>query len=98
MKKVMISITDYCVRCQVEPEFVYALHREGLIEIVTEREKLYIRDEQLGDLEQFRRLYYDLNINIEGIDAMHHLLQKVKLMREEINQLRNRLKLHEDGW
>jgi chaperone modulatory protein CbpM len=98
MKKAMILLTEYCVQCQVEQEFVYALHREGLIEIVTESEKSYIRDEQLGELEHFRRLYYDLNINIEGIDAMHHLLNKVKVMREEINQLRNRLRLHEDGW
>lgn len=42
------------------------------------------------------RLHYDLEINIEGIDAIYNLLEQVNSLRKEITTLNNRLRLYED--
>ncbi len=42
------------------------------------------------------RLYYELDINLEGIEAIIHLLQRIDThQQEEIIALRNRLRLYE---
>ncbi|MDI3506012.1 MAG: MerR family transcriptional regulator, heat shock protein HspR, partial [Bacteroidota bacterium] len=45
----------------------------------------------LDDLEQFVRWRYDWDINIEGIEAMHHLLGKVRALQAEVERLQNEL-------
>jgi hypothetical protein len=47
-------------------------------------------------LEKIVRLYYDLDINIEGIDAVINLLQRMEDMQHEIVLLKNRLRLYEE--
>ena len=37
--------------------------------------------------------YYDLSINMEGIDAIHHMLERMDDMRREITSLRKQLLL-----
>ena len=51
---------------------------------------------QLPDVERYSRMYYDLSINIEGIDAIHHLLKRMESMQQEIYSLHSRLRLFED--
>jgi len=40
-------------------------------------------------------LHVDLDINIEGLDAISHLLQKVNALQNELVALRNRLQIYE---
>lgn len=98
MGATMILIKEYCTQCGVEYAFVESLQAEGLINATIIADEYYINEEQLDDLEQFRRWHYDLHINIEGIDALRHLVGKVSKMQAEIKLLRNRLKLHEEDW
>jgi chaperone modulatory protein CbpM len=41
-------------------------------------------------------LHHDLEINIAGIEAITHLLERVEQMQENVRGLRNRLRLYED--
>ncbi|MEH6304149.1 chaperone modulator CbpM [Olivibacter sp. CPCC 100613] len=91
-----ILIKEYCAQSSVEEAFIRSLYDEGLIEINVQAKEWYITEDQLQDLEQFRQWHYDLHINVEGIDAMRHLIGKIRSMKMEINQLKNRLRLHED--
>ena len=50
---------------------------------------------QLYDVERYTRMYYDLSINIEGIDAIHHLLGRVESLQQEVNRLKSKLRLYE---
>lgn len=95
MEAALILISEYCAQCKVEQTFIQSLRDEGLIELTVVEEEHYISEEQLDDLEQFRRWYYDLHVNIEGIDALKHLVKKVRIMQQEIDQLKSRLKLYE---
>ncbi len=51
--------------------------------------------EEVVELEKFSRLYYDLNINVPGIDALKHLLEKLKELQQETENLRARLRIYE---
>jgi hypothetical protein len=46
-------------------------------------------------VERYARLYYDLSINMEGIDAIHHLLDRIYVMQDEMRSLRNQLRFLE---
>ena len=92
----LISADEFCTNHQVEISFISSLQEYGLIEITTIKESTFIDESQLQKLEKFLRLYYDLEINLEGIEAITHLLNRVNSMQEEITALKNRLSLYED--
>jgi len=94
--KELVTFEACCTYYDIEQSFVHNLHEYGLIEIISDGKKRYIRNAQLLELEKFIRLYYELGINMEGIDAIGHLLHRMQEMREEITQLKNKLHRWED--
>jgi hypothetical protein len=90
----LITLKEYSIQYNVEPEFLLELEESGVIYFQKKGEEKYILEEQLIELERYIRFYYDLNINIEGIDAIRHLLAKVSEMEREIKMLRSQLHLH----
>ncbi len=93
MKPELIIIDEYCIQSEIEPDFIIQLENEGLIEIYIVDDKRYIDSSQLRDIEQYARWYYDLSINIEGIDVIRNLLSRMTEMQEEISRLREYTKL-----
>lgn len=84
-----ISVEQCCIYYEIETAFVQQLDEYGLIELIHSGKKTYIPFEQLADLEKFMRLYYELEINIAGIDAIHHLLKRIELLQQKLNRLEN---------
>ena len=91
----IIALETYCSYYQVEMEFIRTLEEYGLISIRYEETKGFIQKEDVAQLERFSRLHYDLNINVPGIDALQHLLEKIRALQEETESLRNRLNIYE---
>ncbi len=87
----MIVLDEFCTNHQVEVSFVRILEEHGLIETIIVNETLYIQENELPKLEQIIRLYQELNINPEGIDAIHILLKRIEDMQNEIIELKNKL-------
>lgn len=94
MQTELIIVSEYCHKCDIEPSFIDLLQEEGLIEIHTEGGEHYLLVSQLPEVERYSRMYYDLSINMEGIDAIHHLLERMENMRREINLLRSQLHVY----
>lgn len=92
----LILAKELCSYYKIEYSFINALHQYGLVEITSVEAADYIQQNQLQKLEQIIRLHNDLNINIEGIDAIANLVDRVRGMQNEITYLKNRLKLYED--
>lgn len=88
-----IIIREYCIQSRIEPDFLVQLINEGLIEITVIDNESYIHVSQLRHLEQYTRWYYDLSINVEGIDVIRNLLDKMHSMQGEIAKLKQQLKL-----
>ena len=95
MQTDLIIVNEYCRICHIEPSFLYLLQKGGLIEIDTVEGESYLPASQLYDVERYTRMYYDLSINIEGIDAIHHLLGRVESLQQEVNRLKSKLRLYE---
>ena len=96
MQTDLVIVSEYCQKCHIDPSFIILLEEGGLIDInITDGER-YLFSSQLRDLEQYTRMYYDLSINIEGIDAIHHLLERMEDMRHEMRSLRKQLLLYRE--
>jgi hypothetical protein len=94
-KDYLIAIDEFCANHNIEISFISSLQRTGLIEITTVKESGFIDSTQLRQLEKIVRLYYELDINLEGIETINYLLQRISSMQDEIISLRNRLRLYE---
>ena len=93
MQNELIIVSEYCDKCHIEPEFIGMLQEGGLIDVLTQNGIQSLTTDELPDVERYSRLYYDLDINMEGIDAIRHLLERMGEMQREIEYLRNRLRL-----
>lgn len=97
-KEKMIPANDFCAHHHLEISFISSLQETGLLEMTVLEETGYIPVSQLKQLEKIVRLYHDLDINLEGIDTITHLLRQITDMKDEITELRNRLRLYEDDF
>jgi hypothetical protein len=91
----LIAVDEFCANHNIEISFISSLQQTGLIEITTIKETGFIDAGQLQQLEKFIRLYYELDINLEGIETIIHLLQRINSLQDEIIALKNRLRLYE---
>ena len=92
-----IPLDVFCQQHGIEISVISSLEEYGLIEVSRIEEAEYIQLSQLADAEKLVRLYGELDINLEGIDVIIHLLHRIKEMQTEMQLLKNRLSLYEDG-
>lgn len=95
MERELFAVATFCTIHNVEHSFIDSLRSEGLIEITIENESEFIPEEQLPDLEIYTRWHHDLGINPAGIDAIRHLVSRLKDMQMELNSLKNKLSIYE---
>jgi chaperone modulatory protein CbpM len=86
----LIPAEDFCIYHNIEYSFINSLEDSGLITVTAVEHAAYIPLDEIQKLEKFVRLHYDLDINIEGIETINHLLGKIEEMQKEIFNLRNR--------
>lgn len=91
----LISIELYCQHEELDIRFVQALKERGLIGLVMQEERIYIEPEQVSRLEQLARLHYELEINLEGLEAISHLLDRMDRMQRDLRALQERLRVYE---
>ena len=91
----LIAVDEFCANHNIEISFISSLQQTGLIEITTIKETGFIDPNQLLQLEKIVRLYYELDINLEGIETINHLLRRISSMQDEIIALRNKLRIYE---
>lgn len=97
MEKNWIIINEYCEKSHTDRDFLDLLKESGLIEIQDIDGQPCLPDTQLGDLERYCHLYYDLSINIEGIDAIRHMLARIEDLQREVHRLRRQLSRFHDS-
>lgn len=88
----MVPATEFCMHHNIELSFIHSLKEYDMIETVLKEEKIYLPISELPRLEKIIRLHFELDINLEGIETITHLLKRMELMQERIIQLTNRLK------
>lgn len=91
----VIAIAEICTHLQVELSFIHSLQETGLIEVVTIQEAPCIKGDQLPLLEKYIDFHYTLDINLEGIETISHLLGQIEALQAERKTLKNRLQFYE---
>jgi hypothetical protein len=94
--KDLILIKQFCVYHEIENTFITELHNYGLVEIIILEEDEYLQPEQLPTVEKMIRLHYDLKINLEGIDAIANLLNKIEVLQQNLTATQNKLRLYQE--
>ncbi len=87
----LIPAEDFCIHHNIEYSFINSLENSGLISVTSVRSSTYIPVNEIHKLEKFVRLHYDLDINIEGIETISYLLERIEEMQREILNLRNKI-------
>ncbi len=91
----LIPVGKFCESHQIDITFVARLRENGLVDLVSDSDVLYVHVENIPRLERIVRLHFELNINVEGIEAISHLLERLEEKQQEITLLKNRLRLYE---
>lgn len=94
-EKYLIAVEEFCSIHGIEISLISSLEQSGMIQITTIKEAGFIDAGQLCQLEKIIRFYNELDINIEGIETINHLLDKITRLQDEIRILKNRLLLYE---
>ena len=92
----LIAANEFCIYHNIEPSFIYSLQQSGLIEITVVEEKPFVDESELPQLEKLVRLHGEMDINLEGIETITHLLQRMNDMQRQIVALKNRLSIYEN--
>lgn len=91
----IILLESFCSHYQVDRNFVEILESHGLISFRYHENQPYIFRDEMAELEKYSRMYYELNINVPGIEALNHLLEKIKKLQQEADYLKARLRIYE---
>jgi hypothetical protein len=91
-----IPLETLCTHYQMELAFFSNLNEIGLIEIRTVEQLQYVHQDSIYEIEKMIRMHQDLDVNLEGIDVVFNLLQKIDSLKKELIDVRNRLRLYEN--
>ncbi len=98
MNDKMLKFDEICTIYDIEPSFVREIHDFGLIDFIEEDETLWLPSEMLDDFERILRLNSELGVNLEGIDIIMHLLERIENLENEITELKRQLKFFEGNY
>lgn len=87
MEKILIKVIDVCRSGKIDLTFVRELDRNGLIEIITIEGTDFVDEENLAQLEQYYIWHYELELNLEGIEVIERLVERIRQLQEEIRGL-----------
>ncbi len=96
MKENLIPAIEFCTSHQIEFSFINSLHEYGLIEIIEVRQTAFLHPKELPKLEQILLFNKELEINLEGVEVIIRLLERVNQIQNEMTVLKNRLRLYEN--
>lgn len=88
----LIHVGQICECHQIEVTFINSLVELGLVEVIILKNDKYILQDHLSDVEKMIRLHHELNINLEGIDTIYNLLNRIASLEEELNSAKNKLR------
>ncbi|MDN3607841.1 chaperone modulator CbpM [Kaistella yonginensis] len=71
----------------VEITFFDSLEEAGLLHIETENNIKYLMFDELSNFEKFTTWHYDLEVNLAGLEVIHHLLHQIEKLQQEKRQL-----------
>ena len=94
-KEKYILLQTFCEHTHIEDNFVIRLHEYGLIDFQEKMDDFFIDEDDISEIEKMFRLHKDLGINLEGLDVINQMLQRMEQLEQEMELLRKKLHLYE---
>ncbi len=91
----LVAVSEFCVYHNVDNTFIHSLQQAGLVSITMVKEDNFIPETELKKLEKMISLH-QLDINVAGIEAITHLLERVEQMQQRLTGMHNKLRLYEE--
>ena len=95
-KEQLIAVETYCSIYKIDFSIIEKIRQTTIINFSIIEDKLFVDADELPELEKVLTFYYDLDINLEGIETINHILQQLHRLKEENRQLRNKLRFYEE--
>jgi len=77
----------------VELSFIDSLQEYGLIKMIVIKDNKYLWQEDLREIEKMSQFYYELGINLEGIEVISNLLNQNASLQRELEIVLKKLNL-----
>jgi len=90
----LTSVAQIIQNYQINDTSLYYLNESGIIKIIIVEQTEYIHQDDLSDLEKIIRIQQELNINMESMDIVINLIDKIKTLQIENKTLKNLLSMH----
>jgi len=90
----LTSVAQIIQHYQIDDTSLYYLNESGIIKIIIVEQTEYIHQDDLSDLEKIIRIQQELNINMESMDIVINLIDKIKTLQIENKTLKNLLSMH----
>ena len=87
----LVAVKEFCLHHNISNDFIIELYQNEIIELVTVKRTRFIPEKNLHTLEKIIRLHNDLEINLEGIQTILHLLSALEKKEAQLSTLRNQL-------
>lgn len=91
-----IDVKELCAHYGIHIQFITALKESGLIELVEEKENLFLDENQLENFDKLWRLHYELEINVAGMETIQHLLQQMHILQHQLTIAKTKLQFYEN--
>ncbi|MEQ9221330.1 MAG: chaperone modulator CbpM [Cyclobacteriaceae bacterium] len=92
-----VTISKLSQYYRVDVSLFSRLDELGLIKIHTVNENQCIHHDMINNLERMLRLHEELGINLEGIDTIFNLLEKIEDLQNKLIEANNKLRFYEGG-
>jgi len=92
----LIPAIEFCTSHGIEFSFIDSLKEFDLIEVITIEKNTYLNLKELPKIEQILLFHKELEINLEGIDVIINLLNRLQKIQYEVTMLKNKLQMYED--
>ena len=91
----MVAANEFCISHNVEISFLNSLNESGLLETTTMRKLFLLAMISYRNWKSWSVFIMKWILTSKVLKTIHHLLQQMKAMQDEIRTIKNRLSLYE---
>lgn len=84
----IVLVEVFCEAYNITSESVSQWHKMGLIELLNEDNKSYLRNDELEKIEKLIKIQTELQVLPADIDIVYNLIEQLKYLQQENNRLR----------
>lgn len=93
----LIAVKEFCSYHEIDTRVIIDFNTHNLISLTREKRSYYISSKQLPIAEKLLRLHLNLGINLEGLEVILPLLERLQNQEDRLRELENLLSFYQDS-